>query len=133
MRTIVLQLVDAFPKAVSESRPQAASQSSVGAKTHRHLPTKTQVLDSVVFFHMQCVFQYLDIKLNNSKNITRPELLHKVIHSSGNTLFLCRPCAKSKPAVHVIVHNHVLLSLCLPKKELFCYPSFKPLDGPFGR
>jgi hypothetical protein len=61
MRWIVLQLVDAFPKAVSESRPQAASQSSAGAKTHRHLPAKTQALDLVEFFHIQCVFQHLDI------------------------------------------------------------------------
>jgi hypothetical protein len=132
MRWIVLQLVDAFHKAVSESRPQAASQSSVGAKTHRHLPAKTQVLDSVEFFHMQCIFQHQDIKLNNSKNKTKYKLLHKVIHSPGKALFLCRPPAKSKPAVRVIVHNHVLLSLCTAKKELFCYPSFKPLDGPSG-
>jgi hypothetical protein len=132
MPTIVLQLLDAFPKAVSESRPQAASQSSAGAKTHRYIRAKTQVIDSIEFFHMQCVFQQPYIKLNNSKNKSKPELLHKVIHNPGNALFLCLPSAKSKPAVHVIVHNHVLLSLCIAKKELFCYPSFKPLDGPSG-
>ena len=57
MPTIVLQLVDAFPKAVSESRPQAARQSSDGAKTHRYVPAKTQVHDSVEFFKIQCVFK----------------------------------------------------------------------------
>jgi hypothetical protein len=52
MRWIVLQLVDAFPMFVSESRPQAASQSLAEAKTLCHLPAKTQALDLFKFFHM---------------------------------------------------------------------------------
>jgi hypothetical protein len=65
MRWIVLQLVDAFPMFVSESRPQAASQSLAEAKTLCHLPAKTQALDLFKFFHMQCVFRQPYIKLKN--------------------------------------------------------------------
>jgi hypothetical protein len=45
----------------------------------------------------------------------------------------CQPASGQVLAASTIIHNAALLTLYLSKKELFCYPSFKPLDGPSGR
>lgn len=61
------------------------------------------------------------------------KLFHKVIHSPFKRWAGRWLGAGSGPEELAIIHNDALLTLCLPKKELFCYPSFKPLDGPSGR
>jgi hypothetical protein len=61
------------------------------------------------------------------------KLLHKVIHSTADRLRAHQRLADDGPQAPTIIHNDALLTLCLSKKELFCYPSFKPLDGPSGR
>jgi hypothetical protein len=61
------------------------------------------------------------------------QLSHKVIHSLIKRWGALWLVARGGLEELAIIHNDALLTLCLPKKELFCHPSFKPLDGPSGR
>jgi hypothetical protein len=61
------------------------------------------------------------------------KLFHKFIHSPFKQWGARWLGACGGLETLVLIHNGALLTLCLPKKELFCYPSFKPQDGPYGR
>jgi hypothetical protein len=56
MTAIVLQLANARPEALSAGHPQAATRSSAKEQDQHHFPAKTQVLDSVEFFYLQCIY-----------------------------------------------------------------------------
>jgi hypothetical protein len=69
----------------------------------------------------------------DQKNTAPPKLLHKVIHSPFKRWGARWLGARGEPGAFAIIHNDAVLTLGLPKKELFCCPSFSPLDGPSGR